>query len=83
VRLNAQANELDRELASVNKKIDAATDTEKIRWERRKAKLKDEKDRLNANMNELEKDTNREWNEFKQNVENFADEVDRDLRNGN
>ena len=83
VRLNAQANELDRELASVDKKIDAATAAEKVRWEKRKAKLKDEKDRLDANMAELGRDSKREWSEFKQNVENFADEVDRDLKNGN
>ncbi len=83
VRLNAQANELDRELASVDKKIDAATAAEKARWEKRKAKLKGEKDRLDANMAELGQDTKREWGEFKQNVENFADEVDRDLKDGN
>ena len=83
VRLNAQANELDRELASVDKKIDATTAAEKVRWEKRKAKLKDEKDRLDANMAELGRDSKREWSEFKQNVENFADEVDRDLKNGN
>ena len=67
----------------MDKKIDAATAAEKVRWEKRKAKLKDEKDRLDANMAELGRDSKREWSEFKQNVENFADEVDRDLKDGN
>jgi len=79
--MNQAVDKLDSELKEVNNEIKNATANERVRWEKRKTELEEEREELQASLRNIKNETQENWSQFKKNVRVQLDKIDRDLEN--
>ena len=79
-RIDRSMESIAMEIDDMDKKMERATAKEKANWKVRRAKLSAQQEELKGDLAELKSDTKREWGEFKTNVSNAIDEIEKDLK---